>query len=188
MENGTIIKGIGGFYYVDVGENIVECKARGHFRKDKLVPCVGDRVTLSSGKDGKGSIDSIHQRRNIFVRPPVANIDALVIVVSLKNPEPDLVFLDKSLIIPRRCFGENRFVLGTVNEHKYKVLLRLFHEVGLGEIVLLQHLAPVTPIAAAEHGQHHLSGLGRLGTRGLEIVREASRRGLSDRSRMRAKR
>ncbi len=99
MENGTIIKGIGGFYYVDVGENIVECKARGHFRKDKLVPCVGDRVTLSSGKDGKGSIDSIHQRRNIFVRPPVANIDALVIVVSLKNPEPDLVFLDKMLAI-----------------------------------------------------------------------------------------
>ena len=98
MKNGTIIKGIGGFYYVDVGEEgILECKARGQFRKDKLIPCVGDKVAVSVDNTGNGFINSISKRSNIFIRPPVANIDALVIVVSLKNPEPDLVFLDKML-------------------------------------------------------------------------------------------
>ena len=46
MQNGIIIKGIGGFYYVDVGDKIVECKARGNFRNKKITPCVGDRVMI----------------------------------------------------------------------------------------------------------------------------------------------
>lgn len=134
MQNGTIIKGIGGFYYVDIGEEIVECKARGHFRKDKIVPCVGDRVDISVDDDGMGAIDSIGERKNIFIRPPVANIDALVVVVSLKNPSPDLGFLDKMLAISRFknvdaviCFNKSDLdtdtaekLLGIYNNAGYK--------------------------------------------------------------------
>ncbi len=84
---------------MDTGNTVVECKARGHFRKDKLVPCVGDKVEFTPDKDGKGAIDRIFSRKNIFVRPPVANIDTMIIVASLKNPSPDLAFIDKMLTI-----------------------------------------------------------------------------------------
>lgn len=97
-----ILKGIGGFYYVksDDSEDIIECKARGRFRNLLLKPYVGDDVDIEiSGEEGKGSILDIHPRKNCFIRPPVANIDRLVIVCSCDNPKPDLGFIDKMLII-----------------------------------------------------------------------------------------
>lgn len=99
MSTGIIVKGIGGFYYVDTDNAIIECKARGHFRKNGLAPCVGDKVSITVSGDGTGSIDEIHPRKNIFIRPPVSNIDVLVIVASLKNPIPDMAFVDKMLVI-----------------------------------------------------------------------------------------
>jgi len=99
MTKGTIIKGIGGFYYVDTGDSIIECKARGHFRNKKLSPCVGDLVDISVDKDNIGSIEKIYERRNYFIRPPVSNINEMIIVASICNPAPDLTFIDKMLVI-----------------------------------------------------------------------------------------
>ena len=102
-----ILKGIGGFYYVksDNSEDIIECKARGRFRNLSLKPYVGDDVDIElSGEEGKGSILDIHPRKNCFIRPPVANIDRLVIVCSCDNPKPDFGFIDKMLII---CASKN---------------------------------------------------------------------------------
>ena len=99
MFSGTIIKGIGGFYYVDTGTEIVECKARGHFRNKKMSPCVGDHVDFDLGNDGKVAICAIHPRKNYFIRPPVSNIDNMIIVASVLNPLPDLNFIDKMIII-----------------------------------------------------------------------------------------
>lgn len=103
MNTGTIVKGIGGFYYVDTNENIIECKARGHFRNKKLSPCVGDKVEITIDGDGKGTIDVINERKNVFVRPPVSNIDEMIIVASVSNPSPDLTFIDKMLVIAHNC-------------------------------------------------------------------------------------
>lgn len=101
-----ILKGIGGFYYVttDESENIIECKARGRFRNLSLKPYVGDNVDIELSDEGKGSILNIHSRKNCFIRPPVANIDSLVIVCSCHNPEPDFGFIDKMLVI---CASKN---------------------------------------------------------------------------------
>lgn len=99
MIKGIIVKGIGGFYYVDTGEEIIECKARGHFRNKKMSPCVGDYVFIDVDSDKKGSIDEISKRVNSFIRPPVANIDELIIVSAASNPAPDTVFIDKMLVI-----------------------------------------------------------------------------------------
>ena len=96
---GTIVKGIGGFYYIDTEDGIVECKARGHFRSKKMSPCVGDKVYISINADGTGNIDKIIPRINCFIRPPVANIEELIVVASVQNPEPDLNFIDKMLCI-----------------------------------------------------------------------------------------
>lgn len=96
---GTIIKGIGGFYYVRTEDATVECHARGKFRKNELSPIVGDRVTISLNPDGTGHVVEIHPRRNFLIRPGVANVDVLVLVSAAKSPLPDFLLLDKLLVI-----------------------------------------------------------------------------------------
>ncbi len=94
--NGIIIKGIGGFYYVEAADGIVyECKARGVFRKEKITPLAGDRVEITVESNNKNSIDKILERRNFFRRPPIANIDTLVIVSSVCDPRPNLLIIDR---------------------------------------------------------------------------------------------
>ncbi|MCD8049822.1 MAG: ribosome small subunit-dependent GTPase A [Clostridia bacterium] len=95
---GTIVKGIGGFYYVDTEMGIIECRARGKFRKTDIIPIVGDRVTIEVEK-GSGSVKEIEERRNFLVRPPVSNIDVLVVVAAEENPAPDFLLIDKMLVI-----------------------------------------------------------------------------------------
>lgn len=92
---GTIIKGIGGFYYVEADGEIYECKARGIFRKEKITPLVGDTVQITVGDNNKNSIDVIFDRRNYFNRPPIANVDNLVIVSSTCEPKPNTLIIDR---------------------------------------------------------------------------------------------
>lgn len=106
-KQGTIIKATGGFYYVKCGTELIECRARGIFRKEGISPLCGDTVTISvrqvsgekaaSGKGDKteGTIEQIAERRNFLLRPPVANLDQLLIVVSVSDPEPNLFVIDK---------------------------------------------------------------------------------------------
>ena len=96
---GTIIKGIGGFYYVKTDSETVECHARGKFRKNELAPIVGDEVTIELNSDGTGHIVEIHPRKNFLIRPGVANVDALVLVSAAKSPLPDYLLLDKLLVL-----------------------------------------------------------------------------------------
>ncbi|MGN0653133.1 MAG: ribosome small subunit-dependent GTPase A [Gemmiger sp.] len=89
---GYITKGIGGFYYVRTEDGVKECKARGIFRKRGITPVAGDNVILS---DDGTMIDEIKPRRNVFVRPPVANLDVLFIVASTTQPSPSTLILDE---------------------------------------------------------------------------------------------
>ena len=91
---GYITKGIGGFYYVKTSEGIVECKPRGIFRKQKITPVAGDVVTLET-ENGAAVIADIAPRRNVFVRPPMANLDVLFLVASTTQPTPSTLVLDK---------------------------------------------------------------------------------------------
>lgn len=93
--DGTIIKGIGGFYYVEVAEEIYECKARGNFRKNNISPLPGDRVSITENDNGENTIDRIYERKSVLKRPPVANLDRLYIVVSVCEPKPNTLVIDK---------------------------------------------------------------------------------------------
>ncbi len=90
-----IIKGIGGFYYVRTACGIIECKARGLFRNNKITPLVGDYVDISINDKAENTIDEILPRKNFFVRPPVSNIDRLMIVSSSVKPAPNTLIIDK---------------------------------------------------------------------------------------------
>lgn len=87
-----ITKGIGGFYYVKTDDGIVECRARGIFRKRGIAPVAGDQVVLSGDRT---TIDEILPRKNVFVRPPVANLDVLFIIASTTQPVPSTLILDE---------------------------------------------------------------------------------------------
>lgn len=97
--NGKILKGIGGFYYIETADAVYECKARGVFRKQKITPLVGDDVTITIRSNGENTIDSIHPRKNFLVRPPVANIEQLFILSAACNPSPNLFLIDKMTAI-----------------------------------------------------------------------------------------
>ena len=95
---GAIIKGVGGFYYVSTQEGIITCKAKGTFRRDGITPVVGDRVRITPHASGYAQIDEILPRPNLLIRPAVANIDRLLIVLSARFPEPDWLLCDKLIV------------------------------------------------------------------------------------------
>ncbi|MBQ7203639.1 MAG: ribosome small subunit-dependent GTPase A [Eubacterium sp.] len=99
--NGKIIKGIGGFYYVEADDVIYECKARGNFRKQGISPLVGDNVEISVNEAelAENRIEKIYERKNVLVRPPLANLDRLFIVASLVDPTINTLILDKLIAI-----------------------------------------------------------------------------------------
>ena len=98
---GLIVKGIGGFYYVDTGLDIIEAKGRGIFKKDGITLAVGDRVELEiiDEAEKKGVINSIYPRKNQFIRPPIVNVDTFVVVFAASKPKPNLVLVDKFLVM-----------------------------------------------------------------------------------------
>lgn len=96
---GTIVKALSGFYYVCCEERIYECKARGKFRLDGTSPLVGDAVSFTLDSNGKGFIEKVHERKNSFIRPAVANIDALVFVAANTNPITDPFLIDRVSVI-----------------------------------------------------------------------------------------
>lgn len=104
MLNGKIIKGIGGFYYVDTENGLYECRARGIFRKDKITPLVGDRVVISvvDEENKKGVVEEIDERDTELVRPPIANVDKALIVFAIKNPSPNLSLLDRFIVLAEK--------------------------------------------------------------------------------------
>ena len=99
MGEGIIFKALSGFYYVDDGQRLVTCRARGKFRHKKETPLVGDRVTFTPLEEGTGALDAILPRKNEFQRPAVANIDLLVIIASGAVPVTDPFLIDRVVSI-----------------------------------------------------------------------------------------
>jgi len=93
------LKGIGGFYYVlDENMKIHECKAAGRFRKQGIVPLPGDNVVFVDEQDSYGFIEEIEARKNLLIRPRVANVDKVAIIVSAGKPNIDSMLCDKLLV------------------------------------------------------------------------------------------
>jgi ribosome biogenesis GTPase len=95
MEQGMIWKALSGFYYVHTENGqLLECRAKGIFRKEGIAPLVGDRVEVENGVVAK-----ILPRKNQILRPPAANIDRAVLVVSADKPQPNTLILDKLIAV-----------------------------------------------------------------------------------------
>lgn len=99
MLDGRLIKGIGGFYYVETADAIYECKARGVFRKQKITPLVGDLVSITVNDNAENTIDEIKPRKNSLVRPPLSNLDRLFIVASVVDPVINTTIVDRIIAV-----------------------------------------------------------------------------------------
>lgn len=103
---GKIIQGVGGLYSVRISNgNTVSCRARGSFRHNNLSPLAGDNVVLSSVRSDKNDnaeeyvIEEICERKNLLIRPPLANLDYLFITLAAASPKPVLSTVDKLISI-----------------------------------------------------------------------------------------
>ena len=110
---GTILKGIGGFYYALAEDGAVHTlRAQGKLRHERIKPMTGDEIEMTpSDGEEHGWILSIGARRNELVRPPVANIDAILIVMAAAAPDPDLAMIDRLILNARLAGIEPRLVV-----------------------------------------------------------------------------
>ena len=122
MLKGTIIKGIGGFYYVDTEKGVYECRARGIFRKKGIKPTVGDNVEISvlDENDKEGSLDVIQQRKTLLIRPRVANVNQAVIVFAAKSPNLNLDLLERFLLFVEEQHLDIFICINKIDKDKIK--------------------------------------------------------------------
>ena len=128
---GIVLRSIGGFYYVETADMVYTCRARGIFRKQGITPVAGDRVTISVEEDGTGMLEDVLERKNVLVRPPVANLDALVLVASVCHPKTNTLVLDKMIAVAEKkgicpIIVINKSDLGDPTE-----LEQIYHSTGL---------------------------------------------------------
>lgn len=96
---GRVVRAHGGFYYVQLDTQLVECTARGRIKLEYDRILVGDRVRISMNPDGTGALEEILDRVVVLRRPPVANVTQVVVVSASTEPTPDSLLLDRLLVI-----------------------------------------------------------------------------------------
>lgn len=171
MTEGRIIKALSGFYYVmpieDVGET-VQCRGRGILKLKGETPLVGDRVMYKLTEHGEGVINELLPRHSELVRPQIANVDLAVLVFSIRQPELNLMLLDKFLAHTEQagletmiCLSKSDLngeeivfldeVIALYEGIGYEVIMTSIKE-GAGLDELQQHLAGKTAVFSGQSG------------------------------------
>lgn len=132
---GRITKGVGGLYTVHDGEKFYDCKARGVFRKDGIIPLVGDIVNFESDSANQYVITQIAERKNKLIRPAVANIDTLFIVVSSIDPSPNTFIIDKTIAIAEFKNIEPVLVITKTDLADFSDIIDVYNSSGIKIIV-----------------------------------------------------
>ena len=129
---GRIIKLSGGFYFVDAPEGVLMTRARGKFRKNGFSPMVGDIATVQKTEEGEGFLLSVDERKNFLIRPSVANIDLLFMVISVKSPYPNLGVIDRLLAVAAHKHIECAVVItkADLDEEAAENIAKIYREAG----------------------------------------------------------
>ena len=170
--SGRILKSLSGFYDVEIGQSIITCRARGALRKEGCKPLTGDHVQITE-ENGRGMIETVMPRKNSFVRPAVANIDALVVFAANVNPVTEPFLIDRVLAI---AGGQGVDCLVCVNKCDMdpgEELVRIYRgagypvietsaESGAGVQILMEHLKGKTTAFTGNSGVGKSSVINRL--------------------------
>ena len=128
MQKGIIICTSTNTYLVEENEKIYKCLARGKFKKEKINLLVGDKVefTITNSEKQEGVIEQILHRKNELKRPRMSNLTQIILVVSMKMPNPDLLLLDKQLIFAEFMGLKATIVLNKVDLEDKKEIDKIF--------------------------------------------------------------
>ena len=149
---GRIEKALSGFYYVNTGSEVLQCRARGKFRREGMSPMVGDWVQVRELGNGEGFVEAVEERKNVFSRPSAANIDQLVIIASGAIPVTDPYLIDRIsaiaalkgcqvLVVLNKCDLDRAEELFGIYERSAIPVLRVSAETGEGLDDLRQAIA-----------------------------------------------
>jgi ribosome biogenesis GTPase len=157
MPEGRIVKALSGFYYVADGDRVIQCRARGLFKKKgaKVNPLVGDWVVYDAISDTEGYVMEVGERSSELVRPPIANVDQAVLVFSLHEPDFSSLLLDKFLAHTEHAGIDSVIVLSKADKasaEEVERIVRKYEAIGY----------PVIPTSTVDH-------------RGIEAVRRELR-------------
>lgn len=157
---GTILRGIGGFYTaMDDAGALYTLRAQGKLRRERMKPKVGDRVEMIPGTGGEdGWLQAVLPRRNELVRPPVANIDLIVIVMASAVPEPDLMLADRMLLTARRRGIQPMLVISKceLNPEGAQAILDQYKDADVNAMMVSAHTgAGVAALKEALRGKVH---------------------------------
>ncbi len=133
--DGIIVKSIAGFCYVEAGDKIYECKPRGAFRKEGLIPSAGDKVSFSLNGN-KGTVEEIYDRKNYLVRPPLANLDKLFIVSSCTIPSVNPLLIDRMTAICEHIGIEPIIVFNKADVGDFEDLPEIYSRTGYKTFVV----------------------------------------------------
>jgi len=163
---GRIIRLLAGFYFVQLGDREVRCRARGKLRHQSESPCVGDYVKISLLEDGEGVIDAVMQRKNVLERPFVANITQVVVVCAATRPLPNLVLVDRILVAAEHLGVAGVVVVNKCDLESGDTVKRLYTQAGYPVVSLaLVGEGDVLPLLAALRGHTSVlagqSGVGK---------------------------
>jgi len=134
---GIVLKAYSGFYYVRIKPGkVVECSLRGRFRKEKAKVLPGDYVKITIINDEQGVVEELLPRETELLRPPIANVDQALVVVSLCDPVPDLVFLDRLLVYLERTLVTPVIIFNKIDLARDKAteLINIYRDIGYSVI------------------------------------------------------
>lgn len=128
-----IIKSHRGIYYVEKEGQVYLCKARGLFRNNKIKPIVGDEVDILINSDGTAYINKVYERKNQLLRPPISNVDQVIVITSLSSPDINLYTLDKYLLMLELSNIETRIIFNKtdlVDEEYSNKISKIYKDIG----------------------------------------------------------
>ncbi len=137
MLEGIVLKAYSGFYYVSIKTGqLVECSLRGRFRKEKAKVLPGDYVKISIINDEQGVVEELLPRETELLRPPIANVDQALVVVSLCDPVPDLVFLDRLVVYLERTLVTPVIIFNKIDlaMDEAEELINIYRDIGYSVI------------------------------------------------------
>ena len=125
---GIVVKVQTNSYFVKVEDNTIECIAKGLLKFKKTQVLVGDYVEIN---EEEKVITKIYPRKNEFIRPPIANIDQMIIVVASTNPSPDLMLLDKQIVMAEKNGVEPIICINKIDlDADYSGIIETYQNIG----------------------------------------------------------
>lgn len=158
---GLIIGNIANLYKIKVNDKTYNATARGRFKKDETTPVVGDFVEIQIIDEVKKEsvIEKIEERKSYIKRPKVANVSQIILVLSIKDPKPDLLMLDKQLAYAEFLKVEPLIAINKIDlSDEYKEIEEVYTKIGY-KVFAVSAKEPETVKKLKESLKNHISVL-----------------------------